>query len=197
MRSLWLFSLFFSLAIISCDKCKDVECMNNGACDEGTCLCPTGFSGTSCEIEDKCTTNDVECLNGGECQNGECDCPEWYEGDDCGIKTLEQNVGLYSGSYSCSSQWSYIFKLEHSAKDGEMLIIDQNSGANSYENDEFIAVFTSVSNFDVPLTSVDHWNNDALFVEGEGSIKNYELIFTVTYTNSTQGTSTTCNFISN
>ncbi len=38
-------ALFFS----SCkDKCKDVDCKNNGVCNEGVCECPAGFSGDDC-----------------------------------------------------------------------------------------------------------------------------------------------------
>jgi hypothetical protein len=32
------------------DACKDVEC-NNGTCDEGTCICETGYEGTNCDAE--------------------------------------------------------------------------------------------------------------------------------------------------
>lgn len=38
-----------SLSIISCkDKCKDTNCLNGGVCDDGTCICETGFSGDDC-----------------------------------------------------------------------------------------------------------------------------------------------------
>ena len=31
------------------DACKDVTCQNGGTCSDGTCVCPTGYEGTSCE----------------------------------------------------------------------------------------------------------------------------------------------------
>lgn len=33
----------------SCDKCRKVDCQNGGTCNEGTCECPDGTEGTSCE----------------------------------------------------------------------------------------------------------------------------------------------------
>lgn len=32
------------------DKCKSVECMNEGSCDGGICTCPVGYEGDHCEI---------------------------------------------------------------------------------------------------------------------------------------------------
>ena len=55
MKTLRLFSLalsFVALALTGCkDECKDVVCQNGGTCDEGTCLCATGYEGTNCETE--------------------------------------------------------------------------------------------------------------------------------------------------
>ena len=34
------------------DACKNVECLNEGACLEGQCRCAKGFSGEKCEIND-------------------------------------------------------------------------------------------------------------------------------------------------
>ncbi|MGB0403152.1 MAG: hypothetical protein ACPGEG_03580, partial [Salibacteraceae bacterium] len=35
----------------SCDKCKDVDCLNSGTCDKGECECTTFYSGDKCEAE--------------------------------------------------------------------------------------------------------------------------------------------------
>ncbi len=32
------------------DPCQNVICLNLGACENGTCVCPTGFEGQRCEI---------------------------------------------------------------------------------------------------------------------------------------------------
>ena len=48
--------VIFSMTLLnqSCedDPCKDVTCQNGGVCVDGTCDCPDGYSGTSCEVAD-------------------------------------------------------------------------------------------------------------------------------------------------
>lgn len=76
--------IFITLLFSACtqqDPCTDITCMNGGTCDNGTCDCPDGYSGTLCEVYDSCFT--VTCLNGGTCDNGTCDCPDGYGGADC------------------------------------------------------------------------------------------------------------------
>lgn len=46
--------LFVTLCFTACkkenpDPCENVQCQNGGSCDDGTCDCPTGFTGTNCE----------------------------------------------------------------------------------------------------------------------------------------------------
>lgn len=75
---------FLSLILIGCtNDCADVNCLNNGECNEGACVCPEGYEGQYCENEvDPC--DNVDCFNGGVCVDGTCDCPPGYEGVDCG-----------------------------------------------------------------------------------------------------------------
>lgn len=41
-----------ALSFSSCgDECDDVDCRNGATCDEGDCICTTGFEGTECETE--------------------------------------------------------------------------------------------------------------------------------------------------
>jgi len=44
---------FTAITYTSCnkDECKDVVCNNGGSCDNGTCVCPTGYTGSSCDNE--------------------------------------------------------------------------------------------------------------------------------------------------
>jgi len=46
-------SVFAAILHVSCNKneCKDVSCQNGGSCNEGTCSCPTGYSGSRCETK--------------------------------------------------------------------------------------------------------------------------------------------------
>ncbi|MEZ4721090.1 MAG: calcium-binding EGF-like domain-containing protein [Flavobacteriales bacterium] len=39
-------SLFFS-----CNKCKEVECKNDGVCVDGICDCPDAFTGDQCSLQ--------------------------------------------------------------------------------------------------------------------------------------------------
>ena len=56
-----IFSLLISIFSIittisfSCkpDKCKTTNCANGGTCNDGNCICMTGYSGTSCEITNR------------------------------------------------------------------------------------------------------------------------------------------------
>jgi len=46
--------LTVTLCFTACKKddpnpCDNVECQNGGSCDDGTCDCPTGFTGANCE----------------------------------------------------------------------------------------------------------------------------------------------------
>ena len=46
--------LILGLILSSCsDPCDDVNCQNGSSCDDGTCLCKTGYSGNNCEIENR------------------------------------------------------------------------------------------------------------------------------------------------
>ncbi|GAB5538994.1 MAG: hypothetical protein Salg2KO_10970 [Salibacteraceae bacterium] len=81
-----LFSIALSISLVSCDDCRDVTCLNGGTCVEGICECPIGFSGATCELEDKCLSEDVDCQNGGTCDDGDCDCPNGFSGDECQIE---------------------------------------------------------------------------------------------------------------
>lgn len=75
--------LAFSFSFESCTKnpCDGVICLNGGQCSNGTCQCPSGYSGTQCQNFDPCAN--ITCYNGGTCANGLCNCPTGYSGSDC------------------------------------------------------------------------------------------------------------------
>lgn len=82
-----LLLLSFALLYQACDPalqdpCQSVLCKNGGHCDEGTCICPPGYSGPNCENFDPCH-NKNNCKNGGTCVNGQCECPPGYSGPNC------------------------------------------------------------------------------------------------------------------
>jgi len=49
--SLATIAAFFAVVYTSCntDKCKSIVCANNGVCNGGSCVCPSGYEGTNCE----------------------------------------------------------------------------------------------------------------------------------------------------
>jgi len=44
-------SALFSMVYMSCknDKCKTIVCAYGGVCNQGACICPSGYEGTNCE----------------------------------------------------------------------------------------------------------------------------------------------------
>lgn len=85
-RHLVALALLFTLANCS-DPCDDVNCLNGGTCDDGTCLCPDGYLGVNCEIT---PCDQIDCLNGGTCDDGTCLCPDGYLGANCEITPCDQ-----------------------------------------------------------------------------------------------------------
>ena len=49
-----LISFLFKILLFSaCDPCKDVVCLNEGICLDGTCLCPDFYEGADCGTEER------------------------------------------------------------------------------------------------------------------------------------------------
>jgi hypothetical protein len=65
------------------DACVGIICQNGGHCENGVCVCDSGFSGTQCEVYDSCFN--VQCGTHGTCVNGTCICDSGWTGADCSL----------------------------------------------------------------------------------------------------------------
>lgn len=109
LTALLVLTLFGTTLYTSCkkDPCDSIRCLNNGACNNGKCVCPTGFTGTYCETTitppapDPC--KNVTCQNGGVCDSGVCKCPTGYEGTYCESKNRDKFIKSWTAADVASS----------------------------------------------------------------------------------------------
>ena len=94
------------------DPCKDIACLNGGACVDGTCVCANGYTGADCSTApDPCAG--IVCQNGGSCVNGNCVCANGYTGVNCetppdpcaGVTCLNGGVCV-NGVCDCTQEWT-------------------------------------------------------------------------------------------
>ena len=85
------------------DPCENIRCLNEGVCNNGTCDCPSGYTGNRCQtkINPENPCQNITCLNGGVCRDGNCDCPSGYTGSRCQTKVSPanpcQNISCLNG----------------------------------------------------------------------------------------------------
>ena len=96
--------MFFTIALMGIagcsDPCDDVNCLNGGTCNDGTCVCPDGFSGEFCQTTDLCAA--ITCQNGGACLDGLCDCPDGFGGEFCEVSEPCEIITCENGG-TCDS----------------------------------------------------------------------------------------------
>lgn len=53
LSALGALTAFTAVTYTSCkpDKCKAIRCANGAVCNDGVCICPTGFEGPQCEVK--------------------------------------------------------------------------------------------------------------------------------------------------
>lgn len=156
MKNLFTYSLSFLSVIfllISCDPCKDVNCQNDGVCDEGTCTCPSGYEGTLCEvaIRDKMIGT----------YYGSTECTDEYDNDTFNvvISTYQPDAGMVSISidgrseFQCDITSTNTFRLE-----GPLLLTDKYIKYEGTVNGDDLTVVSTVMDFDFNVQAVCTFN---------------------------------------
>lgn len=104
---------FLALVIffVSCNPCKNTNCMNGGTCEDGNCNCVSPYGGKNCETN---LCENVVCHNGGSCYNGSCACAAGYEGAQCDSLVTAKFVGSFSCLQACSIDTAYAVTVSSS-----------------------------------------------------------------------------------
>ena len=122
MKQLLFSSLALSLFLISCaDKCKDVNCLNGGACNDGSCVCLTGFGGDYCETTlEECYT----CLKYEYCLKGKITCSGTDNDiNDCFATETQRDswvVNFQSSAENAGCTWTLISTDDNLVDDTEV-----------------------------------------------------------------------------
>jgi len=157
MKKLNFLCFFFSLSclVLLSESCKEDTCPAI-TCNTGTqsaetckCVCPEGFSGTNCEIEDMDMTEPIPCLNGSVFEDGVCKCEAGFEGDEC--ETLWRSKYInddYLVESSCDPGVFNPGKIKVDDSDDFKMILEFE---DTLENvGSFNAVVLTTTTFDVP-----------------------------------------------
>jgi len=157
MKKLFFILAAFSACLIfSCKNddatalCEAVNCLNGGACNDGTCVCPTGFSGEFCEISISGPCDTLVCLNGGYCDQGWCyGCDNCFEGQFCQTNSRDKFINAYNGFLNTSFiDIAYNITIAEHADNLCRAIITDN-----YENSYFGLGESNSNNLTVPQQS--------------------------------------------
>ena len=109
---------FSAIVYTSChkDACKDTTCLHGGTCTGGTCKCPAGYTGASCQT---CPPG----YTGASCEP----CPPGYTGTSCQVRAF---IGTWSGSDACTPSASYnvVITLANSSTDTTKVVITNPGG---------------------------------------------------------------------
>ena len=163
----YLLLIYLSFSLLACkDPCKDIVCNNGGDCLNGTCYCPTGYSGTHCEIADPCLS--ANCNANSHCVNGICVCNNGYEGSLCDIRTSLKFEGNYTVNDTCgfTAPNSYATLVSDTSAD----LISLKFRYLWYFNADILGyINTDGNSFNIPTQTVSTSFGSALSISGTGT----------------------------
>lgn len=116
------------------DECKDVVCSNGGTCVTGTCNCPTGYEGTTCQT----ITRDkfLGTYNGNET---------------CTIGSDQYSVTFTTNSDNLKMTFSNIYNDDYTA-----LCTITSGNSFSFSNTQDGATFTGTGSINGNTLTVDY-----------------------------------------
>lgn len=87
-----MLTLLVGFAACTEDACESTDCGPNSVdCQEGVCVCTTGWYGEFCDQYD-CNISGLGCVNGDCLPDGTCDCEEGFYGGDCSSTDPGDNI---------------------------------------------------------------------------------------------------------
>ena len=112
------------------DPCNHIACQNGGVCTDGTCDCPSEWTGQFCETI-SCELR--ECQNGGVCLWGGCVCPPGYIGAECESRITDNLIGEWEGRqrYGHWDEEEYIYFTANLTSDAPQELWIQRMGIDS------------------------------------------------------------------
>lgn len=150
------FIFAISIALVACkdDECDKVNCLNGGTCDNGTCQCPSGYSGEFCQNEEEAEFgfspqyNETECVFQGEAYSQTVTLRNFTEISFSG-QTIQVDTLRIDSLGNLPSGISYEFnKPSRTYLAGETGTIDfagtTNDPVGDYEVDVYVYVVVSV-----------------------------------------------------
>lgn len=150
--------------------------MNGGECESGVCICPEGWVGTYCEVEDTACAG-VTCFNGGICRYGFCDCPAGYEGPTCASRTSARYSGVFIATEACDISGTFDYTVWVYETTNPTIVEFENL----YNYGQITAAYIiDASRFDIPSQNMAGLNitgSGTLNTSNDEIVLNYNLTF--------------------
>lgn len=189
----FLFSIAVALQLFysSCkkDACENFICWNGGTCDNGVCVCASGWEGDICTTPvgnaDPCLN--VNCQNGGTCVDGSCNCTVGYEGTNCEIETRAKFIRTWSVSEDCSiaglANYSVIIT------NGSTI---QSVNIANFWN-EFTTVNATITGNTIAIPSQSQTSGSIVYtISGNGTLSNNQISISYSITNNATSITNNC-----